>query len=218
MMISKKDYSEYLESLIKGKKGNCSKIVTKLVFSGISKQEIFINLFQKSLYEVGNLWQANKVSVAVEHMATWITEALLSQICLIIPSKTPQDSKKAIIACVGNEYHHLGARIVSENIELNGWDVSFLGANTPLFDLMTMIEQQKAKLVGLSVTMFYNISGIKAVLKNLKLLYPDTSVIFGGQAFKFGAEKIVQECQGATLINSLDNLDEYLIKMDKNNE
>ncbi len=212
MIIPEKVYSDYLRSLLKGKKQDCFEIVDKLIFSGLSIQEIYVHLIQKSLYAVGDLWQANKVSVAIEHMATGITDTLLAKIYPIVSSKKFLTSKKAIVACVGNEYHHIGAKIVSDVMELNGWDVSFLGANTPLLDLMSMIDHVKPKLIGLSVTMFYNISEFKAIIKNLRILYVDIPVIFGGQAFKLGAEKITQEFDKTTFINSLESLELYLKK------
>ena len=35
--------------------------------NGISVKDIYLHVFQSSLYEIGRLWQENKITVAQEH-------------------------------------------------------------------------------------------------------------------------------------------------------
>ena len=71
-------YPEYLNSLLNGEKSRCKEIVDQLIRTGIGLKELYFGLFQKSLYEVGNLWEANRISVATEHLATSITSSLMT--------------------------------------------------------------------------------------------------------------------------------------------
>ena len=91
------------------------------------------NLFQKSLYRVGELWESNRISVAKEHLATAITEGLLN---LVYPKLfEPEQYRKGrtiLISCTANEFHQIGGKMVADVCELNGWDSHFLGANTPV--------------------------------------------------------------------------------------
>lgn len=98
--------------------------------AGESIENIYFHLFQRALYDVGKLWEQNKITVATEHLATAITEYLMV-LCQQELFLTPRIDKRAIIACTANEYHQIGARMVADTFEMHGWDTWFLGSNTP---------------------------------------------------------------------------------------
>ena len=75
-MITDSLYQEYLACLLAGNKERCQIIVADLLGAAIEIKELYIGLFQRSLYEIGELWERHKISVAVEHMATAITNFL----------------------------------------------------------------------------------------------------------------------------------------------
>jgi len=123
MVISETVYGDYLAFLLSGKKAECVTIVQGLIDQKIFVKDLYLELFQRSMYQVGKLWEENKVSVATEHMATAITEGLLQ---LVYPMLFSADhvGKSAIIACVPQEYHQLGAKMVADIFEMNGWDAT----------------------------------------------------------------------------------------------
>ncbi|MBV5326804.1 MAG: cobalamin-dependent protein, partial [Chlorobium sp.] len=114
-------------------------------------------LFQKSMYRVGELWEINEISVAREHLATTITESMLS---ITYPHLFTglQSAKKAIISCTANEYHQLGGKMVADIFELHGWDTHFLGVNTPINELLACIDEIKPDLIGLSLAVYFNVA------------------------------------------------------------
>ncbi len=94
-------------------------------------KSLYMDLFQRSLYAVGELWELNKISVAREHLATAITESLLNLVYPRLFENTPT-GKKVVVSCAANELHQIGGKIVADFFELNGWESHFLGANTPV--------------------------------------------------------------------------------------
>ncbi|MFW6371304.1 MAG: cobalamin B12-binding domain-containing protein, partial [Bacteroidota bacterium] len=125
-MVAESIYKDYQKQLLNGNRLACKDIVENLLKEGIQVRDIYLNLFQRSLYEVGALWEANKISVAIEHMCTAITESLIN---IVYPYLTPMPKvdKKAVVMCTPGEYHQIGARIVADYFELNQWDSYFLG-------------------------------------------------------------------------------------------
>src|SRR6056297_251223 len=104
--MDEKTYKEYIEHLIKGNKNGCDRIVSQLLDDNTPVQVIYEKLFQRSLYEIGSLWETNKISVAVEHLATSITERLMTRLYPII-FQAEKTSKLSIISCIANEYHQI---------------------------------------------------------------------------------------------------------------
>ena len=120
-MITENVYQEYQVKLHSGNRSGCMVIVKELLAAEIKIKDLYINLFQRSMYEVGTLWETNKISVATEHLCTAITESLINLTYPYLFS-TERHGKKAIITCTPGEYHQIGARIVADYFELNGWD------------------------------------------------------------------------------------------------
>ncbi len=209
-MISEELYSLYLQGLLSGDRSRCGDIVRDLLDRNVTVKTLYLDLFQRSMYEVGSLWEMNKVSVAVEHLATSITESLLT---LAYPRifSAEHVGKKAVISCVANEYHQIGGKMVADIFELHGWDGYFLGANTPINALLQMVQDKQPDLVGLSLSIFFNMPNLYNVLDQLRTAFPEMPVIVGGQAFRWGGRDIDKRYAGVTHIASLDDLQQNIL-------
>ena len=211
VMITEALYQEYFTGLITGDRALCTDIVQKLLNQGIDLKTLYLELFQKSLYEVGSLWETNKITVAREHMATALTEGLLSLVYPLL-FKGGQPKQKVIISCTANEHHQLGAKIIADYFEIKGWDSHFLGANTPLDHLLSHIDEVKPDLVGLSLSVYFNMPALKKAIAAVRNAFPHIDMIVGGQAFRWGGEKIVKQYPNTVLTTSLYHLDEIIFK------
>jgi len=67
---------------------------------------------------------------------------------------------------VQDELHHVGGNIVADVLEASGWDVRFLGTNMPREAILRVIGQQRADVVGISVTMLFNIPQCSSISRN----------------------------------------------------
>ena len=197
-------YRDYLNALITGHRTTCLSIVQGLLDRHIDIYDLYVLLFQKSMYEVGEMWEMNRISVAVEHLATAITESLLS---LVYPRIFAADhiGRKAVIACVANEYHQIGGKMVADIFELHGWDGYFLGANTPPDELIRLIDDKKPNLLGLSLAVYFNLDNLLRVVEMVRATFQDLPILVGGQAFRWGgADQILQYNQVAYLSSLRD--------------
>lgn len=207
--IPKTLYDAYLKALLRGQRNTCYSIVTELLSDGVQIVDLYVNLFQASMYEVGVLWETNKITVATEHIATAITESVMS---LTYPAifSSERLNKTAIISCMANEFHQIGAKMAADIFELNGWDTYFLGANTPVNDLYRLIEQKKPDVVGLSLALTHNLPVLIDCLRSINIQYPDVKIILGGQAFRYIDRDKVLKYENTTYIDNIITLDKHL--------
>ncbi len=210
-MLTEEIYKDYIQNLLKGDRASCARIVQDFLDRDIPLMDLYLGLFQRSLYEVGHLWEINKISVAVEHMATAITESLLT---LAYPRifAAEHKGKKAVVSCLINEYHQIGGKMVADIFELNGWDGYFLGANTPIADLQTMIKQKQPDIVALSVSIYFNFNSLYNTLETIRKTFPELKIIVGGQAFRWGGTDIADKYPGVEYISSIIELENLLNK------
>jgi methanogenic corrinoid protein MtbC1 len=207
--ITEATYQHYLDALLAGNRRECTKIVLDLVTAGTGLKSVYTELFQRALYQIGELWERQRISVAVEHLSTAITERMLTLLQAQLFSR-PAIDRTIIIACVADEYHQLGGRMIADFCELRGWRGYFLGANTPLPDLLQLIEDRRADLLGLSLSIYFNLPALLNALDAVTEKYPDLPILVGGQAFRWGALEALKPYSNVTYIASLDELEQRM--------
>jgi len=208
-MAIKDVYESYFDHLIHGHRVECRAILDDLINNQTPVQEIYTQLFQKSLYRVGDYWERNLISVAVEHIATAITESLMISIQPRLFT-VARNGRRAVVACVANEYHQVGARMVADILELHGWDGYFLGSNTPVADLLKFIEKNNPDLIGLSLSIYFNLGEMIKTFETIRTHFPRIPVMVGGQAFRWGGSDLVRRYSDAYYLNSIHVLETFL--------
>jgi MerR family transcriptional regulator, light-induced transcriptional regulator len=204
-------YRRYLAALLSGDWQQCRIIFTQWHDANADLQALYEQLVERSLYELGRLWERGQISVATEHLATAITESLLN---LTYPQlfSHPRTGKSAIVACVANEYHQIGARMIADLFELNGWRGYFLGANTPIRDLIAFITEKQPDVVALSVTVAFSLDKLINSAKEIRGAFPDLPIIVGGQAFHWGGRERVERLPGVRCVTTLSELEKWIME------
>jgi len=143
---------DYLQALRATDRHRARALIVDAFHGGVPVNEIYLHVFQPCQFEVGRLWHLGDVSVAEEHFCTAVTQSIMGH---LYPSifASPRSQRTAVVCCVGNELHELGARMVADFLELAGWDTVYLGANTPPQGIAVMVSERGADLVCLSVTL-----------------------------------------------------------------
>lgn len=158
---------EYLDALLRGDRQQASGAILAAVEAGTPLRDIYLEVFQRSQYEVGRLWQMNKISVAQEHYCSAATQLNMS---LLYPRifTTARTGHSLVAACVQGDLHGIGARIVADFFEMEGWDASYLGADTPVAGLVDMVAQRRAEVLALSATMTFHVRAVADVITTVR--------------------------------------------------
>ncbi len=205
-MIDEAIYGQYLAALLEGDRSQGLHIVSQLLEEGVETEILYTNLFQRSLYRIGELWEQNRISVAVEHLATAITEMLLATAYPTILSGRSSAGKRAIVSCSVNEYHQVGARMVADMMEAHGWDAWFLGANTPTEYLVQLIQEKRPDVLGLSLSIYFNMASLQKMIEVVRSHYPNLDILLGGQAFRWGGTELAGAFPRTEFLPSLREL------------
>ena len=142
-----------------------------------------LHMIQPALYRIGHKWQNNLVSVAQEHLATAIAQAVMNH--GLLQSQIPaSNGRRVVLACVEGNNHSVGLQMVADAFLLAGWDAQFLGADVPTSSLIRHIEHVKPDLLGLSVSLPQQLRVVKVVMSRLtqSLGASRPPVIIGGLA------------------------------------
>lgn len=181
-LINRKAIMDFTDIILAGRKKEGEELTNKLLDTGTGIFNIYENLFKDSLYEIGLLWEMNKISVAAEHIATATVEGLMNDLYPTLPH-TKLNNRKVVLGCVENELHQVGIKMVGDVFESLGWETYFLGSNNSNDALLNYIELVKPDMVAISLSVYFNMATFIGLLNKINLAFPLLPVIVGGQAF-----------------------------------
>ncbi|MEM4730059.1 MAG: cobalamin B12-binding domain-containing protein [Thermoplasmata archaeon] len=99
--------------------------------------------------------------------------------------KRGRAARRAAVLCPTEEYHELGARMVADFLTICGYDVTFVGANTPLEDFIAGVQLVRPEVVAVSVTNPYSLVATRRTISALReALGEGARVVVGGNAFR----------------------------------
>jgi methanogenic corrinoid protein MtbC1 len=200
----------YLQSILIGNRQQCQNVVNDFLSENHSVNELYEGVIKPALYEVGRLWEQNKITVATEHMATAITEGILNSLYTsIIPAEYTE--KKVVLACVENEEHQVGIKMVADVFEMNKWESYFLGTGFPTVELIRYIDKIKPDLIALSLSIYFNFGNLKHMLGKLKNNFPHIPILVGGQALLHVSENLINNFTNVTYIANLNDLEQFIL-------
>lgn len=119
---------------------------------GTSLSETFDRVFAPAMRDIGESWARGRLSAAQEHIASAAVSDMLARIRPLVERSTRTDKGRALCACVGDERHDIGVRMVSLVLVSEGYRVASAGANVPASDLAMMIAGSPPALVALSAS------------------------------------------------------------------
>ena len=182
----------YLAAALAGDRREALRLVMdEGIERGITVPELYLGVIQPAQAEIGRRWQANELTVAQEHVATAVSQIVVSHLYHRIPRAAP-NGRLVLVACAQGELHELGARMAADFLEMAGFNVIFLGANVPAGSLARMARQTKPQLVVISAATTLCFPGLRESIAALREQAGDVPVAIGGSAFAWTEQCAVE--------------------------
>jgi DNA-binding transcriptional MerR regulator/methylmalonyl-CoA mutase cobalamin-binding subunit len=118
------------------------------------------------LVEMGLRWTTDKLTIAEEHFASSIIMDFLTSRWR--PLKPRPDAPVVVCAVLADEQHLLGIHMAATALALDGWDVRFLGANTPATAVAQMARLVSADAIALGTSPVADPADLSAQLRTLR--------------------------------------------------
>jgi methanogenic corrinoid protein MtbC1 len=162
-------------------------VIDRALEAGAEPAALDLEVLRAALNAFGELWADGEVSVAHEHFVTGISEGVMALLASRMRT-APYGGRLALVACPSGERHALGARMIADFLEAEGWEVLALGADTPARDVLELVGDEQPDLVALSVTMPACLDGALELLGAMGTLRPRPCVAVGGAAWPGSAD------------------------------
>jgi methanogenic corrinoid protein MtbC1 len=191
----------FLEGLLARDSARARLAVEVALEAGIPIPDIYLEMLEPALREVGHRWAIGALNVAEEHYATAVAQSILDGLSRRL-KRAPKDGRLALVSGTPDELHALGTRMVADFLEADGWEVLQLGPGAPARDIAQLVESEQPEVVALSTATAGVLDGVVEVLDALNGLHPRPLIVAGGQlwtaatsptALEFGADLVIHD-------------------------
>jgi MerR family transcriptional regulator, light-induced transcriptional regulator len=189
----------YLEAALAGDKQRALELVLEPVRAReLPLHALYDDVLAPAAARVGDLWHSGEISVADEHFSTRLTQEAMARARTLAERDAPRRGARIVVACPPDEQHELGARMLADVLEADGWEVHSLGALTPARDLAAYVQKVRAFATALSCGTPIAIPGLIQAVELLRADDPGVRVVLGGGAVE--RYPAIAEAAGATAV------------------
>ena len=174
----------FLSLLLHGDSRGSLQLVDQSIQTIDDLKHFYLDVVCPVMYRIGLLWEKNDISVAEEHVATAIVGRISAA---LYPRFANVDAYRGnvVVTASPNEFHEVGARMLADFLEIEGWNVTYLGANTPKEELFAILKKHKPFMVALSVATVFNLDNARQTIEMIKADQEtkNIKILVGGLAF-----------------------------------
>jgi len=181
-------YNNFIKLLKREDKDQALFFILDLLEKGLlTIEEVYSTMLSPSLSDFACNLDDPEICVWKEHTRSSIIRTILEATYPYVVKRKPEvksENQKVIVVCPQEEYHEIGAIMVSNYFSMAGFKSQYIGANTPKNEVLSAIKALKPNYVAISVTNYYNLVITKKITEAIKTDFPDVKIIIGGQAFR----------------------------------
>jgi methanogenic corrinoid protein MtbC1 len=139
-MVTEVVLERYLDTLLKGDRRACRTVIEESLQTGTPANSVYSDIIWPIMVEIEHLVRSDKITSTQEHLATRINRTIVDQLQNKLPRK-PHKNRKIVISCAQAELQELGAQIMADLFESDGWEVKFLGGGLTNDDILAFIHE-----------------------------------------------------------------------------
>ena len=207
-MIKEEMLARYLEPLLRGDRKACRAVIEEAMQSGIPANSVYVHIIWPVMVEIENLLREDKISVVEEHLATRVNRTIVDQLQNKLPRR-PAKNKKVVVCCAPDELQELGAQMMTDLFESDGWEVRFLGGGLTNDDILAFIHDYSPTVLLIYGTAPKQAPEVRRLIDTIKSVnaWPDMRIMVSGGLFA-RAEGLWQEIEAdlyaATPVEALE--------------
>jgi methanogenic corrinoid protein MtbC1 len=145
------------------------------------------------MVEIERLLRIDKITPVQEHLASRINRTIVDQLQNKLPHR-PARTRKIVICCAPNELQELGAQMMTDLFESDGWEVRFPGGGLTNDDILAYIHEYAPNIFLIYGTTPKQAPDVRRLIDTIKGVnaWPNMRIMVSGGLFS-RAEGLWQE-------------------------
>jgi len=183
-MVKEDILARYLQPLLRGDRKACRAVIEETLQSGVPANSVYTYVIWPIMVEIEKLLRADKITPTQEHLATRINRTIVDQLQNKLPRR-PSRNKKIVVCCAPDELQELGAQMIADLFESDGWEVRFLGGGLTNDDIYAFINEYAPDLLLIYGTAPRQAPAIRRLTDTIKAVnaWPHMRIMVSGGLF-----------------------------------
>jgi len=184
IMITEDSLKSYLKGLLNGNRHECRQVIESRLKEGIPANMVYLEMIWPIMVEVEKLGREDRITPAQENLATRVNRTIVDQLQNKLPRR-PVKNKRVVVTCAAGESRELGAQIMADLFESDGWDVKFLGGGLTNDDLLAFVNEYGPDVLLIYGTTPKQAPGIRRLIDHIRGVdaWPDMKIMVSGGLF-----------------------------------
>lgn len=149
-------------------------------FASLSRPLLYEEVIVPLMREVGSRWRNGALRICHEHLASAQVVSFLG--ALLSSTNFAEQGPVVVVTTPAGQRHEIGALLAGLTAASEGWQVLYLGPNTPASEIAATALQRRARAVVLSIVYPPDDPGLAEELRQLRSLLPATMPLLVGGA------------------------------------
>lgn len=212
-MVKEETLARYLAPLLRGDRKACRAVVEETLQSGVPANSVYVHLIWPIMVQIENLLRRDKITPVQEHLATRINRTIVDQLQNKLPRR-PSKGKKIAVCSARDELQELGAQMIVDLFESDGWEVRFLGGGLTNDDVFAFINEYAPDMLLLYGTSPKQAPDVRRLIDTIRGVdaWPDLRIMVCGGLFNRAEglwEEIGADAFAATAIEAVQIASNY---------
>ena len=183
-MIKDEALTRYLAALLNGDRQSCRRVVEETLQRGVPANGVYLEMIWPIIVTIEKLLRQDRITPVQEHLATRINRTIVDQLQNKLPRR-PVRNKKVAICCAETEMQELGAQMMADLFESDGWEVRFLGGGLTNDDIFGFVNDYAPDYLLLYGTRPKQAPQVRQLIDTIKGVnaWPDMKIMVSGGLF-----------------------------------
>jgi len=192
-MIRENILERYLDALLRGDRKVCRTVIEESLQTGVPANSVYAHIIWPIMVEIEKLLRADRITPIQEHLATRINRTIVDQLQNKLPRR-PSKDKKIVVCCAPDQLQELGAQMMADLFESDGWDVRFLGGGLTNDDVLAFVNEYAPDLLLIYGTAPKQAPDVRRLIDTIRDVnaWPNMRIMLSGGLFN-RAEGLWQE-------------------------
>ena len=184
-MVNEALLERYLSSVLSGDRIASRTVIEEALQSGVPANSVYMDIIWPIMTEIDKLSRKDKITSAQESFATRINRTIVDQLQNKLPRKEAT-TKRIVVSSASSEHGELGAQMIVDLFESNGWEVRFLGGSVSVDDIISYTQKYNPDIL-----LIYGMNGDKApdmrvLIDTIRKINacPDMKIMLSGGVFE----------------------------------
>lgn len=167
-------------------------------------ESVISDILEPVLEDIGDMWVAEKISLAAGYLAGKIAEDTLMK-AHQTEQALPETKGPVVLGNVEDDYHSLGRKLVGIFLRTAGWKIIDLGNDVTAAEFVDSAVNNNAKIIAVSAMMFTTAQNIIKIRQEIdkRELTGRIKLVVGGAVFKIRPELVAEVGGDGTAVNAM---------------